>query len=143
MLQERKSRSCGISAIFFQCCFMIETQILMTVSDFSGFFSRNHFLEGGLTFQWGVCLSVRGRTSFLSGRGGWALHGGIGFDGAPSPCPPPHYGKPWRRQQVWGQVMVQRAQKKALRNINFKEESRPNEPLFTETKILNLTNIIT
>ena len=36
---------------------MIETQVLMTVSDFSGFFSRNHFLEGGFTFQWGVCFS--------------------------------------------------------------------------------------
>ena len=30
---------------------MIETQVLMTVSDFSGFFSRDHFLEGGFTFQ--------------------------------------------------------------------------------------------
>ena len=27
--------------------------------------------------------------------------------------------------------------------INFKEERHPSEPLFTETKILNLTNIIT
>ena len=51
--------------------------------------------------------------------------------------------------QVWGQsnsdilVMVQRAQNKALRIINFKEERHPSEPLFTETKILNLTNIIT
>ena len=26
---------------------------LMTVHDFSGFFSRDHFLEGGFTFQWG------------------------------------------------------------------------------------------
>ena len=51
--------------------------------------------------------------------------------------------------QVWGQsnsdilVLVQRAQNKALRIINFKEERHPSEPLFTETKILNLTNIIT
>ena len=51
--------------------------------------------------------------------------------------------------QVWGQsnsdilVMVQRAQNKAFRIINFKEERHPSEPLFTETKILNLTNIIT
>ena len=51
--------------------------------------------------------------------------------------------------QVWGQrnsdilVMVQRAQNKALRIINFKEERHPSEPLFTETNILNLTNIIT
>ena len=32
---------------------MIETNVLMTVTDFSGFFSRNHFLEGSFTFQWG------------------------------------------------------------------------------------------
>ena len=40
-------------------------------------------------------------------------------------------------------VLVQRAQNKALKIINFKEERLPSEPLFTETKILNLTNIIT
>ena len=51
--------------------------------------------------------------------------------------------------QVWKQsnseilVLVQRTQKKALRIINFEEESHPSEPLLTETKILNLTNIIT
>ena len=51
--------------------------------------------------------------------------------------------------RVWGQsnsdilVMVQRAQNKALRIINFKEERHPSAPLYTETKILNLTNIIT
>ena len=51
--------------------------------------------------------------------------------------------------QVWGQsnsdilVLVQRAQNKVLRIINFKEERHPTEPLFTETKILNLTNITT
>ena len=39
--------------------------------------------------------------------------------------------------------MVQRAQNKALRIINVKEERDPSEPLFTEVKILNLTNIIT
>ena len=50
--------------------------------------------------------------------------------------------------QVWGQsnsdiiVLVQIAQNKALRIINFKAERHPSEPLFTETKILNLTNII-
>ena len=57
MLQVRKSHSCEISAIFFHCCFMIETQTLMTASDFSVFFSRNHFLEGGFTCQWGECFS--------------------------------------------------------------------------------------
>ena len=39
--------------------------------------------------------------------------------------------------------MVQRAQNKALRIINFKEERHPSAPLSTETKMLNLTNIIT
>ena len=39
-------------------------------------------------------------------------------------------------------VMVQRAQNKALRITNFKEERHPSEPPFTEIKILNLTNII-
>ena len=51
--------------------------------------------------------------------------------------------------QVWGHnnsntlEMVQGAQTKALRFINFKEERQPCEPLFNEAKILNLTNIIT
>ena len=51
--------------------------------------------------------------------------------------------------QVWGQrnsdilALVQRVQSKVLRIINFKEERHPSEPLFTETKILDLTNIIT
>ena len=36
---------------------MIETQVLMKVSDFYGF-SRNCFLEGGLTIQGGQCLSA-------------------------------------------------------------------------------------
>ena len=54
MLQVRKSHSCKISAIFFQCCFMIETQVLMAVSDFFGFFSRNNLLEGSfLPFSMG------------------------------------------------------------------------------------------
>ena len=44
MLQLRKSRFYGISAISFQCCLMDEIQVLMTVSDFSGFFSRNYYL---------------------------------------------------------------------------------------------------
>ena len=61
MLQVRKSHSCGISAIFSQCCFMIETQVLMTVSTFWGFLSRNHFLKGGFPFQWGdLFFSCRG-----------------------------------------------------------------------------------
>ena len=47
---------------------MIETQVLMTVSDFSGFFSRNHFLEGGFTFHWGEFDFQMGEASFLSGE---------------------------------------------------------------------------
>ena len=75
MLQVRKSRSYGISAIFSHCCFMIEVQILMTVSNFLRFFSRNYFLEGGFTFQcrgegegvcvWGLFVFQMG-DSFLS-----------------------------------------------------------------------------
>ena len=51
MLQVRK---------FCECCFMSETQVLTTVPDCSGCFPRNHFLEGGFTFQWGGggCFSV-------------------------------------------------------------------------------------
>ena len=43
MLQVRKSHYFGISAIFFQCYFMIETQVLMTLSDFffSSFFQES------------------------------------------------------------------------------------------------------
>ena len=55
--------------------------------------------------------------------------------------------------QVWGQsnsdilVMVEGAQNKALKTINFKEERHLSAPLYNETKItekkiLNLTNII-
>ena len=51
--------------------------------------------------------------------------------------------------QAWGQsnsnilVMGQRAQNKALRIIKIKEKRHTNTPLYTETKILNLTKIIT
>ena len=51
--------------------------------------------------------------------------------------------------QNWGKsnsdilVMVQRAQNKALEIINFKEKRHPSAPLYTATKIFNLTNIIT
>ena len=39
--------------------------------------------------------------------------------------------------------MVQIAQNNVLRIINFKEERHPSVPLYSETEILNLTNIIT
>ena len=87
MLQVRKSRSCGFSVFFFQCCFMIETQVLMTVSSFSGFFCGNHFLKGGFTFQ-------RGK-----GRGRRGFEKNCRMEGAtPMPLSSPHhhhYGKTW------------------------------------------------
>ena len=58
MLQMRKSCSCWISAIFFQCCFMIDMQVFMTVSYFSEFFSRNKFLVWGFTFQWMIVFEL-------------------------------------------------------------------------------------
>ena len=51
--------------------------------------------------------------------------------------------------QVWGQgnsdrlVMIQRAQNRTIRVINFKGERHPSEPQFTEAKIINHTNIFT
>ena len=68
-LQVWKSQSCRIFAIFFQCFFMIEIQVLMRFQ-FFWFFSRNHFLKGGL----GVCFSDRG-ASFLSGSQGCYMRG--------------------------------------------------------------------
>ena len=55
---------------------MSETQVLMS---FSGFCSRNNFLEGGFTFQCGDVFFSWEEASFLSE---WVLHGnGISFDG--------------------------------------------------------------
>ena len=78
-------KSCGISAIFSNVCFMIETQVLMAVSDFSEFFLGIISWKVGSLFS--VCVWVcvwagdvfqLGAASFLSGG---APHGGIGFDG--------------------------------------------------------------
>ena len=49
---------------------MSETPVLMTVSDSFFFLVRNHFMEGGFTFQWG--------SSFLSV--GCPMEEGISFD---------------------------------------------------------------
>ena len=93
MLQVIKSDSCGISAVFFQCCFMIETQVLMAVSDFSGIFSRKHFLEVGFTFQWQVYF-LRWGASFLSWGCPWGASVLMGefskknCRGGHPPCPP-------------------------------------------------------
>ena len=54
---------------------MIETHVLMTVSDFSGFFSRNHFLEGASFFNEGP-FSDAGLHFYVVVGGG----GGINFD---------------------------------------------------------------
>ena len=68
MPEVRISCSCGISAFFLQCCFMIEQQVLMTVSYFSEFFPRDHFREGGFTFQRGGDVFHMRKASFLSER---------------------------------------------------------------------------
>ena len=51
--------------------------------------------------------------------------------------------------QVWGQgnsdrlVMIQRAQNRTIRIINFKGERHPSEPQFIEAKTINHTKIFT
>ena len=99
MLQARESLSSGIFAIFFQCWFMIETQVLMTLSNFLVFFSRNHFLEGASLFSGVVCFSVKRGGSFLRGGRGvphvsanvlWGVEKSYRiYRVAPMPSPPP------------------------------------------------------
>ena len=61
MFQVRKSSHIfGISATFFQCCFISETQILMVVSTFSDFISMNHFLTRGFIYKSGVVFQLGG-----------------------------------------------------------------------------------
>ena len=96
MLQVRKSCFCGTSATFFQCCFMNETQVLTTISNSFLFFSRNHFLKEGFTFQRGVGVKEGARGGGGHGRASALMGGGFkkSWDrGVPPPCPlPPHYG---------------------------------------------------
>ena len=66
MLQARKSCFYRISVIFSLYCFMIETQVLLTVSNFWAFLSRNHLLEGSFTFQWWEGLVFSWGALFLS-----------------------------------------------------------------------------
>ena len=76
---------------------MTETQVLMTVSNFFGCFSRYHFLEGALLFN-----SIGSSFIFKWGEGaprGLEVDGGefqkklwIGRGRLPIP---PCYGKPW------------------------------------------------
>ena len=96
MPQVRKLCPYGISAILFQC-FMIETQVLMTESDLSGFFLGIISWKGLSLFSGGWCCFSDGRASFLSG---WVPHGGVlvlmggrlkkkgSMRGHPSPPPP-------------------------------------------------------
>ena len=56
MLQVRKSRFSGISAIFFQCCFMSRTEVLITVSNF---FFQESFPRRGLCFSMGGGISAQ------------------------------------------------------------------------------------
>ena len=80
-------------ALFFQCCFMIETQVLMTDSFFLGIISwkgaslfngRFVFQLGGFIFKWGHPIEG---ISFDGGRGCRKNHRMGGFGGG-SPCPP-------------------------------------------------------
>ena len=76
----------------------------MPVSDFFFcFFSRNHFLEGGFTFQWGALILSEGHPmgsiSFDGGGGGSKKK--MGWEGGTLPCPL-HYGKPCLLVQVTG-----------------------------------------
>ena len=48
----------------FPVFFMIEIQVLMTVPDFSGVFSKNHFLEGASLFNGGRFVFQFGRLHF-------------------------------------------------------------------------------
>ena len=97
MRQVRESHSCQISAIFFQSCFMIETQVLMAIFWF--FFYKSfprrdlHFSleEGGGGFRWeGFIFKWRGRpmggASVLMGVFKKNLRMGEGLS---FPCSPP------------------------------------------------------
>ena len=82
MPQERKSRFCGISTIFFQYCFMSETQVLMTISNFSELFLQIISWKGFI-FKW---EGHRGETINFDGGGGLKNHrmgGGQPFMGNP------------------------------------------------------------
>ena len=78
---------------------MSETEVLMAVTDFSGRFSRNHFLEGG--FNWGGgCFSVSGFILKWTGCPVWAIGFDVGGGGGGKKIigwgggATPHYGKP-------------------------------------------------
>ena len=98
MPQVRKSCSCGIFAIFLQCYFMIETQALMTVSDFFlGFFLGIIFGKEASLFCGGCFSDGGGFISFLSG-GIWGasvlMCVCVRMEGAPLPHAPQTMGNP-------------------------------------------------
>ena len=61
MLQVKNSYSYRIFVIFFQCCFLIETQVLCF--SFLGFF-QELFPGRGLHLNWRICFPVGGRLHF-------------------------------------------------------------------------------
>ena len=96
MLQVRKSCSCGIFAIFFQCCFMIETQAINEGFRFFRVFFQESLSGRGLHFSMGaVCFSVGGGFIFKWGHQfGWGAEGGfekkLQDGGGASPLPLTH-----------------------------------------------------
>ena len=112
MFQVRKSRFCGISVTYFQCCLMSETQVLTSVSNLFIYLfiylfiwrggSSNHFLEGG-GFIWKEDLFFNGWGFIFKWGGGgcpmeehqlwWGDFQKKSWDGG-VPLMPPHYGKP-------------------------------------------------
>ena len=92
-----------IFGTFFQYC-LIETQVLMTISNFLAFFSRNCFLErgyssmgvgvafqlGAFIFKWGECHG--GTSVLMEGEEGVFKKNHRIVGGCPSMSP--HYGKP-------------------------------------------------
>ena len=93
MLQLRKSYFCGICTLFFQCCFMHETQVLMTVSDSSFFLAIIPW--GGITFQ---CEGLVKREYPM----GIQKIIGMGGGGA---CPIPPFPTLTMRNTVYGKIM--------------------------------------
>ena len=80
MLQVIKSHSSGTCVILFQCCFMIEMQLSMTVSNFFGFFLGIISWKWASLFnEWGLVCFSEGGSSFLSGGVGGG--GGCPKDG--------------------------------------------------------------
>ena len=88
MFQVRKSRFCGISVTYFQCCLMSETQVLTSVSNL--FIYLFIYLFGGgvlvIIFWKEEDLSGR-RIYFLMGGASFLSGGGVGVGGG---------GAPWR-----------------------------------------------